>query len=889
MKSSWLALIVALLTTLAFGQQNVPLGSTTILNTEKITQALGYTPGPVMTIKGAYASGITYAPGDAVTYNGTVYISLVSSNTENQPDVSSTQWSPLAPGTGFVTVTGNSGITNAVASSSCTTAGCAIQAVQPSTDNPSYFDPAAINPNLGISTTATWLKPINFFDYRNGGVTAFAINTKALNSQFQFPINQPYLFESKQIRRWNTSDTFHGLSVHQTVFSGTTNDVNEGKNQIDGIAVNLDVYSPGQLGGHININGHHTSHGDSVLRAMTYTDVGCSDAGDECQENDRIFHYISPRRFGGTLASVGSPNLSGNVPMQVTVTGSYFANQVGEAMPLINLSRGYSAGNVAGFAPWGVDSVLGIATGDRSANWTAQFGNSVYTTLTAPIDNGSYTGCPSTKNGTLNPDPFIADALGVGGRANYCVTVASTRGLNAGSTPVCIGRMEPTFEQTTIAAIVDSTHLILSTAHSNHLTGEYIFQGGVCGYAIEMQASEIPPGGIQYYPETNTVTLRQTYPLMGTVDGGLVIWTNGARTGSPAEFHSPRALHDTTAQANAVGTAHFTGGSLTSISFSNPGVYQVSGDVHTMAGTQTILPAPTITFTGGTCTTLPVVITTLTSALGVQATIKTPGACSVLPTMKIQTVWQNAYNIYPMAWSYRVISPTTGNAASGYVMTEAIKASNWVPGDLVEMEGWMNQYSTSQQTLGQYYTPVSGSFGHIINDFFRGNWSGRNVFRSITNSTPQTNYYAPGFTNSYPTAYEFAPSGGQRLVGSHQIGLGMTESPYDALLDVDCISIGGEPNQPYCLNGIWWPYKFARFQNSHGTKDIFSYDPTTSILSWEKTLDASTVTSRAVIPAQSTPANSSAACTAGQIWSDAAYIYVCTAKNTIKRTLLSAF
>ena len=39
----------------------------------------------------------------------------------------------------------------------------------------------------------------------------------------------------------------------------------------------------------------------------------------------------------------------------------------------------------------------------------------------------------------------------------------------------------------------------------------------------------------------------------------------------------------------------------------------------------------------------------------------------------------------------------------------------------------------------------------------------------------------------------------------------------------------------------------------------------------------------------STPANSSAACTAGQIWADTTYLYVCTATNTIKRTPLSTF
>jgi len=44
-----------------------------------------------------------------------------------------------------------------------------------------------------------------------------------------------------------------------------------------------------------------------------------------------------------------------------------------------------------------------------------------------------------------------------------------------------------------------------------------------------------------------------------------------------------------------------------------------------------------------------------------------------------------------------------------------------------------------------------------------------------------------------------------------------------------------------------------------------------------------------IAPQQSTPASSSAACTAGQMWTDASYIYVCTATNTIKRAALSSF
>ncbi|HEY0306842.1 MAG TPA: hypothetical protein VGB94_01655, partial [Acidobacteriaceae bacterium] len=59
----------------------------------------------------------------------------------------------------------------------------------------------------------------------------------------------------------------------------------------------------------------------------------------------------------------------------------------------------------------------------------------------------------------------------------------------------------------------------------------------------------------------------------------------------------------------------------------------------------------------------------------------------------------------------------------------------------------------------------------------------------------------------------------------------------------------------------------------------------------QASIDASgnIATSGRVAPQQGTPGSSSDACNAGQMWSDGSYIYVCTAKNTIKRAALSSF
>lgn len=47
--------------------------------------------------------------------------------------------------------------------------------------------------------------------------------------------------------------------------------------------------------------------------------------------------------------------------------------------------------------------------------------------------------------------------------------------------------------------------------------------------------------------------------------------------------------------------------------------------------------------------------------------------------------------------------------------------------------------------------------------------------------------------------------------------------------------------------------------------------------------------SQAPVAPQTTPASSSATCTAGQLWADANYVYACTATNTIKRAALASF
>ena len=66
--------------------------------------------GPPATFKGIWNNATTYALGDAVSFNGSSYVSLVSSNLGNQPDTNPSQWALLAQ----QGVAGATGVTGAV-------------------------------------------------------------------------------------------------------------------------------------------------------------------------------------------------------------------------------------------------------------------------------------------------------------------------------------------------------------------------------------------------------------------------------------------------------------------------------------------------------------------------------------------------------------------------------------------------------------------------------------------------------------------------------------------------------------------------------------------------------------------------------------------------------
>ncbi|MBS1799730.1 MAG: DNRLRE domain-containing protein [Acidobacteria bacterium] len=72
-----------------------PAGPAGVAGATGATGATG-PQGPPVSFQGTWSNATTYALGDAVSYNGSSYISLVSANINHQPNSSPAQWSLLA-------------------------------------------------------------------------------------------------------------------------------------------------------------------------------------------------------------------------------------------------------------------------------------------------------------------------------------------------------------------------------------------------------------------------------------------------------------------------------------------------------------------------------------------------------------------------------------------------------------------------------------------------------------------------------------------------------------------------------------------------------------------------------------------------------------------------
>ena len=74
---------------------------------------MNYTLDNIASFQGTYSGSTTYAQGDIVAYNSSSYVSLINSNTGNEPDTNPSDWAVLAAQgpTGDTGATGATGAT----------------------------------------------------------------------------------------------------------------------------------------------------------------------------------------------------------------------------------------------------------------------------------------------------------------------------------------------------------------------------------------------------------------------------------------------------------------------------------------------------------------------------------------------------------------------------------------------------------------------------------------------------------------------------------------------------------------------------------------------------------------------------------------------------------
>lgn len=148
-----------------------PTGATGATGPAGPTGATGATgaigpQGPPVNFQGTWSNVTTYALGDAVSYNGSSYISLVASNVGFQPDISNVKWALLAQAgatgtagaTGATGPMGPSGPTGATgpagpAGSGINSISYSMSFVNPGTAGTYYISPLYIGANLNGNTT----------------------------------------------------------------------------------------------------------------------------------------------------------------------------------------------------------------------------------------------------------------------------------------------------------------------------------------------------------------------------------------------------------------------------------------------------------------------------------------------------------------------------------------------------------------------------------------------------------------------------------------------------------------------------------------------------------------------------------------------------------------
>jgi len=255
-----------------------------------------------------------------------------------------------------------------------------------------------------------------------------------------------------------------------------------------------------QGGGTSTVSSYGFGNGDNVGMGLASLSFGGPNtSADEGNEGHREQVGEGGQVFSATVSAISTGSDGSET---ISTTSQTYNGYQGEGRLLIDLSQGYS-GTASGSYISSAATVGGnpVVTCGGTCNWDSSFGDSVQTTLTATVGNGtSYTNTFPQSNAVLH--------------------VASTSGFAIGGL-ACIFDYDYECEKITT---VGTGTITIATDRLPHPVGAYVSSGGLAGYAVEFEADRVVPGNalISGLPDSGIAsTIRVAWPVMYNSSGNI--------------------------------------------------------------------------------------------------------------------------------------------------------------------------------------------------------------------------------------------------------------------------------------------------------------------------------------------------------------------------------
>ncbi|MGI4830948.1 MAG: hypothetical protein ACRYFU_22575, partial [Janthinobacterium lividum] len=522
--------------------------------------------------------------------------------------------------TGFLTGSGNNGLTNALASPECTS-GCMVQA------SPNYPG----TEGLPVSAIPAGGHVVDARSGTSSEIFVNPLNTGAASSKTV--VMSRTAQQALAMHPGSTGLNSYVMSLSQ---AATTGGSNQFPASWESVPYSKSNYGVLQLNGNYNTQGQHVQFGNSV---NCYSVGDCLAGGqfilssggyrDEADEGTHPFDLQvseDTRVFTG-VCSTGCTTGS----TKLTIGSMVNSGTQGDGRFLINKSpsKVISAGSLVGAGGdlfqttsftgtnFATSVFLILAQGANS-----QSGNLAPGTVTLPIATSGVHSGFATNTGALPATTGVA-----------CVADSSTAGT------------APDFETATYS-VVDATHLQL-TLNKVHTTGAVVAVGGLCGYGLEQTVD-------------TSGAIKQVFPVVGSLSGTQLYYAGGLTpvVGYDNPVNPSGYLNKSVAVTSAV-----RNGNVVTLTLGSAFPYDLNGLNLTVSGVADASYNGTfqVTTTGNN---------TLTYASTGTNSSSTGGSVGILT---------GSFNLYPMAEVLNVANPATAQVDG--TLSLAPNTIAWAAGD----------------------------------------------------------------------------------------------------------------------------------------------------------------------------------------------------------------